>query len=152
MKEIEALIQPVLQQHDVTLYEIKWRKDNQMKILSIAIMFEDGSMDIDTCSTVSEAISQQLDDHPALDFEYYLEVCSPGAERVLRTLSEVNSAVGQYVYIKLNQPEQGFNEIEGTLASVDQDVLTIEYRDKTRNKKAMINYKNIKLIRLAVKI
>jgi len=47
-------------------------------------MFEDGTMDLDTCTLIASEISPLLDESPLKDMKYFLEVCSPGAERELK--------------------------------------------------------------------
>ena len=57
IKRIEEIANSVLEAQNLILYETCWRKEGSMKILQIAIMRHDGTMDIDTCSQISEAIS-----------------------------------------------------------------------------------------------
>ena len=149
---IEELIQPILKRHQVELYELKWHNENKMKILRISVMQPDGSMDLETCSQISEEVSEILDEKDLISFEYYLEVCSPGAERVLKSKEDISNQVGQYVFVQYKNPTDGKDSIIGTLLSFEDDVVTIEYLDKTRKKTEKIHYDEMKLIRLAVKI
>ena len=43
-------------------------------------------------------------------------------------------------------------EVTGTILSVENDVITLEYRDKAARRKAEFTKENIAFIRLAVKI
>ena len=52
-------------------------------------MHSDGSMDLDTCAEVSEKLSALLDAEEGFKEPYTLEVCSPGAEREIRDLKEL---------------------------------------------------------------
>lgn len=149
---IQAWILPVLESMDLTLYEIKWRQEGSMKILQIAIMRSDGTMDIDTCAEVSEKISALLDEKNAIQHEYFLEISSPGAERELRSEEEIAHALGEYVYIKYRNPKAGRDEIYGTLEAVNEHSLTLTYMDKAVKRKMEIDKENIAFIRLAVKI
>ena len=90
LETLKDLILPVLDSLDIQLYDLKWVNDKKARILQIAVMRADGSMDIDTCALVSEKISEVLDAHDDLiRSEYFLEVCSPGAERELRSPQEL---------------------------------------------------------------
>ena len=80
-KNIETVIEPILQKMNLRIYEIGWHKENQMTILRVALMKDDGTIDIDTCAAVSEQISEVLDERDLIAHEYFLEVCSPGSER-----------------------------------------------------------------------
>ena len=151
MDKLIGLIEPILLQNDVILYELKWRQENKNKILSLAIMHQDGSMDIDTCVFISEKVSELLDETDPISHEYYLEVCSPGAERILRDLSETKAAVGNYVKVKLNQPLQDNTVLLGDLKEVKENIIVLETIIKKKTEVVEINYENIKQIRLAIK-
>lgn len=152
IKRIEEIVQPILNEHNLHLYEVLWRNEGNTKILQIAIMRKDGTMDIDTCSLISEAISTKLDEEDFISYEYFLEVCSPGAERELRTLEEVKEAIEEFVYIKFKNPTAGMNDVKGTLVGVDDDILHLTYMLKAVKKKIDVPYGNIAKIRLSVKI
>ncbi len=149
--KIKEGIEPVLASQSVKLFDITWTNEGKHKILQIAIEKEDGTMDIDLCASVAEVLSEKLDELNLIDYEYMLEVCSPGAERKLRNLQEVKDAVGKYVYAKFKKPVGKLNEVTGTLLSVEEDVCCIQYMDKTFKRQVSVNYDNCSLIRLAVK-
>lgn len=149
---IKTLITPVLEEMDIQLYDCTWRQEGNTKILQVAVMRADGTMDIDTCADVSEHISQVLDEKDLIAHEYFLEVCSPGAERELRSAEEIEKAIGEFVYIKFKNPKAGMDEVKGTLVSVHEDYLHLTYMDKAVKKKIDVEMANIALIRLSVKI
>lgn len=149
---MKELITPVLDDMSISLYELLWRQEGNTKILQVAVMREDGTMDIDTCAQVSERISEVLDEKDMIAHEYFLEVCSPGAERELRSAEEIKKAVGEFVYIKFKNPKAGMDEVKGTLDAVEADGLHITYMAKAVKKKIVIDPDNIALIRLSVKI
>ena len=113
----------------------------------------DGTMDLDSCAMISEQLSAMLDEKDLIKHEYYLEVCSPGAERELRNFEEVKAAVGEYVYVKLkNVMAKGIYEVLGTLEKCEEGMLSMTYMDKASKRKIDIAYDNVALIRLAVKL
>lgn len=150
--QLEQKIAPVLEDFNVRLYELKWLSGKE-KTLQIAIMKEDGSMDLDTCAAVSEKISELLDDDPALNEAYTLEVCSPGAEREIRDLNELRIMPEPYVYVRLRHPVKKMIEFTGTITAIDEnDTVTLAYRDKAARRTAELSLADIEFIRLAVKI
>lgn len=152
LTKIKTGIQSVLDEQGISIYEINWAHEGKHKILQIAIMRADGTMDIETCAVMAEVLSTHLDELNCIDFEYMLEVCSPGAERVLRNLEEVSVCVGEYIYAKLKKPVDKLVEVKGTLLSVEDSVLLIEYMNKAVKKQCKLDYSNLSLIRLSVKI
>ena len=140
------------QNHEANLYDLKFVNENGMKILRVMITKNTGSVDLDTCADVSEEISSVLDGMEINDSEYYLEVCSAGAERELRSDDEILAAVNDYVFIKLRVSVNKHDEYKGDLLSFDGNVLTVAYMDKAVKRKVEINKDDIAMIRLAVRI
>ena len=155
MDQIEKIVEcvnPILEGANVSLYEAKWTNQGKNKVLQIAIMHEDGTMDLETCATVSEKISEVLDAQDFISFEYFLEICSPGAERKLRSHDEIVSSTGKQVFVRFKKAVKSMNEVTGDLVSVEGNELTIAYRDKAAVRRVTFNEENIDLIRLAVKL
>ena len=152
LTKIKELVTPILQEEDILLYDVKWHTEGKNRILQISIMRKDGSMDIDTCAEMSEKISVKLDEEDLIASEYFLEVCSPGAERELRSDEEIQHAVGEYVYVKLKNPKNGLDEVKWDLTAYENGIVYINYMAKAVKKKAEIEKENISLIRLSVRI
>lgn len=151
LDQITTIIQPILESNDVYLDDIEYVKESNEMYLRIYIEKNNGSLDMDTCVTVSEAISSAMDEQDPIKDEYYLEVSSPGAEKQLKTWQQVESSIGQYVYAQFIEPTAGNDEVEGTILSIEDTMITFEYLAKNIRKKIVVDYKNIKYIRLAVK-
>lgn len=151
IKKLQDMIEPVLEEMDIRLYEMKWIRQKE-SVLQIAILRKDGTMDLDTCADASERISEILDANDPIDIEYTLEVCSPGAERQIRDLSELDTVKDPYVFIRLKTPVKKMTEIKGDVTSRQDGVLVIEYRDKAARRTVEINEDNIEFIRFAVRI
>lgn len=152
MKELQQWIEPILKELGCRLYEIQWIPGQKPPILQIAVDKIDGTMDLDTCAACSEAISQKLDEKNWNDQEYMLEVCSPGAERELRSEEEMQAHLGEYVYVKLREPKGGYADVKGDFSALEPETITISYKEKGRPKKMVIERDNIALIMTAVKI
>lgn len=152
LDQIRPNVEEIIHTLDLILYDMKWRHEGDMQILEISILKKDNSMDIDTCALASEKISIMLDEKDCIPFEYYLEVCSPGAERVLNNDDEIRKSIGEYVYVKLKNPKCGIDEITGFLMDANDDFINISYMQKAVKKNLEIERNNIKLIRLSVKL
>lgn len=152
LRSIEKLIEPILKDASIHLTELKWLTDQGTRILQIAIMFDDGSMDLDTCSVMSEKISAVLDETDLKDTDYFLEVCSPGAERPLNGPDDIKRAIGGNVHLTLIHPIEKSLEHEGTLVDFDGTLGHLEITQKTRKKLIEFTADNLLKIRLAVKL
>ena len=151
LDQIREIVLPLIEQNDCYLDDIEYVKDKNEMYLRIFIEKNNGYLDMDTCVTVSELISEKLDETDPIKDEYYLEVSSPGIEKPLKTFEQVNKSVGEYVYAKFKNPKNGLHEVEGYLKSINGQELEFEYLVKNIKKRIIIDYDNIKFIRLAVK-
>ncbi len=149
---LKEWIEPVLNEKDCVLYDIEWLTNQNPPILQISVEKKDGTMDLDTCAMCSDVIGTLLDNKDWYAKEYMLEVCSPGAERELKTDQQLRDAIGKYVYVKLVDPKQGLDQVLGDLKEVNDDSIVVAYKEKTRNKTIEIDRNNINVIMTAVKL
>lgn len=152
MDKIKTWLVPMLEEHGCRLYDLEWDTSMKPPVLRISIEKQDGTMDLDTCAEMSDLISKKLDEEDDGDGEYMLEVCSPGAERELRTDEEIAQNLGKYVYVKLSQPTGGIHDLMGTLEEAGDESIVLSYFVKGRPKKTEIARDNIALIMTAVKV
>jgi ribosome maturation factor RimP len=88
-----------------------------------------GGIDIDAVAEVTRAVSRALDDADPIPGSYHLEVSSPGLERVLRTVAHWRGAVGERVKVKLRPEAEGDRRVDGVVAAVGDDEVTVEVAD-----------------------
>jgi len=150
LETIKKAVLPSIEKHQCYLYDVVYENEKNEWYLRIYIDKIEGFLDMETCVLVSEEINEIMDKHDFINNEYYLEVSSPGAERPLKNYSEVVKAVGEYVYVKFKQPKNGFHEIYGVIIEVNDSLITIEYKEKNRKKRFVVDYQNISLIRMAI--
>ncbi len=151
IEHLKELFQPVFEKNNVKLYELVFRNSGKDHTLEVSIMKPDGTMDLDTCAAVSEGLSEILDVEDPINEEYTLEVCSPGAEREIKDLDEIQP--GLYVYVRLKYPFKKMLEFVGEILDVNEnDVITLAYREKAATRKAEFPKEDIDFIRMAVKL
>ena len=149
IQKLKELLEPVLKEDGITLYDVEWLSNE--KTLQVSIMHEDGTMDLDTCAQESEKIGELLDSTNLFTNEYTLEVCSPGAEREIKDLNELDTIQNAYVFVQLHEPVKNMNEFTGEILEVKDGVITLAYRDKAVTRKVEFAKENIAFIRYAVK-
>ena len=151
LAQIEAKIKPILDKLKLSLFELSYVKEHGEMILRVLIEKENEEIDVDLCATVSEKISPLLDQLNFLNDQYTLEVASPGLERPIRSLEEFKKQIGGYVEMIVKEPVLNYNELIGTLISVNQDQIELKINLKGRIKIVKISYQNIQSARTAVK-
>ncbi len=142
LKVLKSMIESRIRSLDYDVYDIEFVKERRSNILRVYIDNKNG-IDIEDCVKASEVISSLLDETDPIQEDYSLEVSSPGAERKLRNREEINKAIGRYVHIQTY--EQSF---EGELIGFEGDTLSIKGRNRIQD----INYLDVTLIRLAIKL
>ena len=145
----EAYLQPILDEKKLELVDIEYVKEGPNWFLRVYIDKE-GGVDITECGEVSEQLSEKLDEADPIKDPYFLEVSSPGVERPLKTKADFEKNLQKNVFIKLYEPIDGEKAFEGILQSVIDNIVTIEYKVKTRKKQVEIPFDKIAKARLAV--
>ncbi|WP_134686238.1 ribosome maturation factor RimP [Brevibacillus migulae] len=128
---VEELLTPILAEMNLELVDIEYKKEGSNWFLRIFIDNETGTIDIDDCGSVSERLSQRLDELDPIPTAYFLEVSSPGAERPLKKESDFRKAVGKHVHLTTKEPIDGDTVFEGELLSFENGVLTVKEAKKT---------------------
>lgn len=80
---------------------------------------KEGGINIDDCADVSRMLSTKLDEVDPIEFSYYLEVSSPGLDRLLKKDSDFIKFVDKKIKIQFIKPFQGKQDIEGILKGLD---------------------------------
>jgi len=123
------------------LYNLEFKKKSKNSVLTIYI---DGEEDItiDDCVKVTHELNPFLDELDPIETEYFLEVSSPGAEKELRNENSIKKAIGKFVHLETDE-----QKVEGYLEAFDGDEITL----KVGKKNIVTKYKEVNLIRLAIK-
>ncbi|MBM6618406.1 ribosome maturation factor RimP [Bacillus suaedaesalsae] len=146
---VEGLVTPIIDDLQLELVDIEYVKEGKDWFLRVFIDSEKG-IDIEQCGTVSNMLSEKLDELDPIDHLYFLEVSSPGAERPLKKPQDFEKSIGKQVYVKTYEPIDGEKQFEGELTAFDGDSVTITYLIKTRKKVVTIPYQKVASARLAV--
>ena len=124
------------------MYDVLYLKEGQNKILRIVIDSDEG-ISLDDCEKVNNEIKDIIDDVDLICEQYYLEVSSPGIERLLRKDWQLKDAIGELVDIKLFKKDENSNKgYTGVLEEVQEDFIKIDDNIK-------IDRKNIAQIKTA---
>ncbi len=149
IKTTEELVLPILEKKNLELVDIEYVKEGKNRFLRVYID-KNGGVDISECGEVSEELSEKLDETDPISEAYFLEVSSPGVERPLKSKEDFEKHINSNIYVKLYEPVDGEKSYEGVLKRFVDDVLTIEYKVKTRKLTVEIPYSKIAKARLAV--
>ena len=142
-ERVEKLVEPIIQKIGYELYDVEYAKEGKNYFLRIFIDNEKG-IDLNDCEKVNNAITDILDEENYIKEQYFLEVSSPGVERLLRKDKHLKQNIGQQINIKLfKKDEKGKKEYIGELKEFNEQNITIEQDDN----KMQIERKNIAQIK-----
>ncbi|MGV3042763.1 ribosome maturation factor RimP [Staphylococcus rostri] len=148
-EQVEALIQPVLDDLGYELVDVEFTKEGRDHYLRISID-KPGGVDLNDCTRASEYISEVMDEHDPITQAYYLDVASPGAERPIKKEEDYQKAIGQPVFVSLYAPIEGDKEWLGTLSAVTDETIDMSVKIKARTKVITIPRDKIAKARHAV--
>ena len=142
-EKVEKLLEPKIQEIGYELYDVEYAKEGKNYFLRIIIDKPEG-IDLNDCEKVNNEITDMLDEANYIKEQYFLEVSSPGIERVIRKEKHLKQNIGQEVQVKLFRKDQnGKKEYQGKLLDYTSENITIQ----TSEEKINIERKNISQIK-----
>ncbi len=125
-ENVEKLLKPIIEKEGYELYYVEYAKEGKDYYLRIFIDNEKG-ININDCEKVNNAITDKLDEADYIKEQYFLEVSSPGIERVLKKDEHLEKNIEQEIKVKLfKKDERGKKEYTGKLKEFDKDKIIIE--------------------------
>ena len=118
--QIAAIVAPEIAALGFRLVRVRL---TQLNGLTLQIMAEraDGSMSVEDCEAVSNAISPVLDIEDPINAAYHLEVSSPGIDRPLVRRSDFDTWSGHVAKLETSQIVHGRKRFKGRIIKVDGD-------------------------------
>ena len=145
LNTLKGLIETKISEQGYELYSLSFAKET----LSVVVDREQ-DIDMEAIVSLTNILNAYLDELNPFEKAYTLDVSSLGAEKPLN-VEKLNAYVGKFVHVHLINPIKGENIYEGDLVNVNEQTITITYRNKTRSISVEIEKTNISKIRLAIK-
>ena len=111
---VAGLVKKPIEDLGLKLWDVRYVKEGASWYLRIFIDKE-GGVTIDDCTDVSHAVDPILDEADPIDASYYLEVCSPGINRELKTKEHFTAFLGSEITVTLYKAVDGVKIFSGTL-------------------------------------
>lgn len=129
-ERVENLLEKTINDLGYTLYDVEYAKEAKNYFLRIFIDKADG-IDLNDCEKVNNAITELLDEADYIKDMYFLEVSSPGIERVLRKDKHLKQYIGEEIEVNLFKPINGNKQIQGILKNFDSESIALKYNNET---------------------
>lgn len=141
-ERVEELLKPIIENIGYKLYDVEYAKEAKNYFLRIFIDKQEGTIDLNDCEKVNNEITDILDEADYIKEQYFLEVSSPGIERVIRKDIQLQDNIGTNIEISLFKPIDGSKQYQGILKEFNNEEITIENEELIS-----IPRKNISLIK-----
>jgi ribosome maturation factor RimP len=125
-ERLRAAISPVVAGMGFRLVRVRFVTGGRPRVQVMAER-ADGSMTVEDCASLSQALSAVLDVEDPIHGEYTLEVSSPGIDRPLTSLEDFARFAGRTARAELKGLKDGRRRFRGVLRGIEgQDVLIEE--------------------------
>lgn len=125
-EKVENLIKEKIENLGYDLYDVEYAKEGPNYFLRIFIDKSEG-IDLSDCEKVNNEIVDKLDEADYIKEQYFLEISSPGIERILKKDKHLEQNIGAEVQIKLfKKDENGQKEYQGILKAFNENTITIQ--------------------------
>lgn len=128
-EKVESSVKQKIEELGYKLYDVEYVKEGKDYYLRIYIDKEQG-IDLNDCELVSNNITEILDKDDFIKEQYFLEVSSPGVERILKKDRHLEENIGNKVSIKLFKPTNNQKQFVGILNKFDEANITIEVENE----------------------
>lgn len=129
-EEIEKLVKKKIEDLGYELYDVLYLKEGKNQVLRIVIDSKSG-ISLDDCERVNNEIKNIIDEKDLIKKQYFLEISSPGIERLLRKDWQLKKFIGEMVEVKLfKKDEKGNKSYIGILNYCDDNILQIQTDEK----------------------
>lgn len=147
-EKIEELVTKPINELGYEVYDVMYVKEGKDNFLRIFIDNDKG-ISLDDCEKVNNAITDMLDEVNYIKEQYFLEISSPGVERLIRKEKHLENNINEEVYVKTYTaiPNLNIKEITGALIGFDKDKIFIEINQN----KVEIERKNVALMKKVYK-
>lgn len=117
------IVEPIASEVGYLVYDVEYIREGPHWFLRIYIDHDD-VVSLDDCEKISRLVSEKLDSTNIIPNNYFLEVSSPGIQRVLRQDWHYDAVIGLNINAKLFKAVEGAKKIEGELvAHTDEEII-----------------------------
>lgn len=122
--EIEKLLTPLLFEQQIEVVDVEYQRENGSRMLRVFIDTPHG-VDVEDCSAATAVIRKVID--PIEEYDYdYMEVSSPGIDRIIKKDADFIRFAGKMVRIKTTEPYELQKKFTGKLLEYTGDHIVIE--------------------------
>lgn len=124
-EKLQDLLKDAIEDFGCELWGVETQRIGRFLTVRIFIDKEEG-VTVDDCAEVSRQVSAILDVEDPIADKYNLEVSSPGLDRALFTLEQMQRYIDSEIVIHLRMPMQNRRKWQGKLVDIQQDMISLK--------------------------
>ncbi|MEC7891384.1 MAG: hypothetical protein VX674_01940 [Pseudomonadota bacterium] len=144
-EEIEGIISKDILNLGYILCGIELSGKNNSKLIRVYIDNEDAPINLGDCEIVSAQIKEVLENTEFINFNFILEVSSPGIERTFFNIDQLKNFIEQTILVKFEEDSRK-DSVLGKLLSVSDNYIEVMNNKKESIKIDVNSYITSKLI------
>ncbi|MBI5744675.1 MAG: ribosome maturation factor RimP [Elusimicrobia bacterium] len=117
--KLESEIEKALDASGFELIDLKLGSHNGKPLIQAFVDRETGGVLLDDCAVLSEKLGEFLDANNFYADGYFLEVSSPGMDRVVRKEKDFKRFTGQQIKVRLKLPVNGSRVYYGDITGFE---------------------------------
>jgi ribosome maturation factor RimP len=125
VEKVWALCEPAITDMGMELVEVEHLRAPGGAVVRLYID-RNGGVSVADCAKVSREVGYLLDAEDIMRGRYFLEVSSPGIDRVLRKKEHFERFRGNPLRVVTKEPIQGARKIRGRIHACNDEVLYVE--------------------------
>jgi len=150
-KRVFEMVLPLTENLGYELVDVEYVKEGPNYFLRIYIDKPEG-VSLDDCQIINNIVEPVLDKEDPISAAYFLEICSPGLDRPLKTDRDFEKYNGEEVELNLFAAVDGVKHFEGVLLGKKDGIITIEVENKKEGiKEISFPSEKISIIRRLIK-
>lgn len=144
-EDIEDIISKDIRNLGYILWGIELSGKNNSKLIRVYIDNEGAPINLRDCEIVSAQIKEVLENTEHINFNFVLEVSSPGIERTFFNIEQLKNFVEQTILVKFEEDSRK-DSVLGKLLSVSDNYIEVMNNKKESIKIDVNSYITSKLI------
>ena len=137
------IVKPVIESRNCFLWGLEILRGKKRPTVRIYIDSEKGA-NIDDCENVSKDLNYELALEDSFIEDYVLEVSTPGVDRKIFYIEQLDGFIGKKFKVKLRNAKNNIKNLEGFITDFSEENFTIE----CNNENYIINFSDTELCRL----
>ena len=143
-REVTEAIEPIVESLGLDLISIKLFSEQKRQILQVLLDTDEG-INLEQCAKASREISLMMDVEDFFNFNFNLEVSSPGIYRELTRPKDFIRFKGFRVKGKLIEPFEGDYTLVGDIVKLDEQDMLVLNTDHGEQSLPLSNFETVHL-------